>query len=176
MGGAAAAPPDSGFDYATCPPSYNALLPGPTRYRLIPTPGAAWAHSDTCAADLPGATHLVVLETMPELVSVSGFVDTATTAGNAVWVGGVQLRTALLPRDGWLRFDGMPLVDGWASGEPNDNGGTENQEEQFVYLERGRRYLADRAGATGNGALCECDGKPVAATAAAAIVANRPPI
>jgi hypothetical protein len=177
MGGTAGAPPDSGFDYATCPASYNVPLPGPTRYRLIATGRAAWDHSDACNADLPGATHLVVLETMPELLSVSGFVTTnaPTIAGNSIWVGGVQLRTALLPRDGWLGFDGAPLIDMWDSGEPNDGGGTEtDHSEQFVFLENAR-LLADRPGNTNLGALCECDGKPVAAIAAAAILANRPP-
>jgi hypothetical protein len=173
MGGA----PDSSFDYTTCPASYNVALPGPTRYRLIATGRAAWDHSDTCNADLLGATHLVVLETMPELLSVSGFVATNanTIANNAVWVGGVQLRTALTPRDGWLGFDGAALIDAWDPNEPNDTGGTEaDHGEQFVFLENARR-LADRPGNTGIGALCECDGKPVATNAAAAIVANRPP-
>jgi len=169
--------PDSGFDYAQCPASYNVQLFGPTRYRLIPEGNSAWQQSDTCMVDLPGATHLVVLETMPEVMAVSIFVDTSPTiiAGNAVWVGGVQQRTEQLPDFGWLAFDGAPLIAAWAAGEPNDGGSELDHSEQFVVLERTRRYLADRAGITSFGALCECDGKPVAAGAADAITANRPP-
>lgn len=177
VGGTATTPPDSGFDYATCPASYNVPLPGPTRYRLIPEGRAAWTHSDACNADLRGATHLVVLETMPELLSVSAFVDNVTTvtADNAVWIGGVQLRTALVPSDGWLGFDAAPLIAAWAPGEPNDGTTETDHSEQFVYLQRDRRYLADKPGDTGAGALCECDGKPVASVAGAAILPNRPP-
>jgi len=168
--------PDSGYDYALCPSSYNVQLPGPTRYRLVPEGQAAWTHSDTCNADLPGATHLVVLETMHEVMAVSGFVDTTPTtiAGNAVWVGGVQQRTAQLPDFDWLGFDGAPLIPAvWATGEPNDGSNESDHGEQFVVLERTRRYLADMPGSTSSGALCECDGKPVAPSAVAAITTNR---
>jgi hypothetical protein len=175
VGGTGAEIPGSGFDYALCPASYNVQLPGPSRYRLLPAGHPAWEQSDTCNQDLPGATHLVVLETLPELLSVSAFVDNPVTitAANAVWIGGVQLRSAVLPGDGWLSFDGTSLIDAWKPGEPND-GTVEDHGEQFVFLERGQRYLADKPGTTSSGALCECDGKPVAATAAAAITANRP--
>jgi len=178
MGGTAGDPVDSGYDYALCPPSYNVQLPGPTRYRLIPEGHPAWQQSDACMVDLPSATHLVVLETMAEVMAVSGFVDTTPTtiANNAVWVGGVQERTASLPDFGWLGFDGAPLIPAvWATGEPNDGTNESDHSEQFVVLERTRRYLVDRGGSNGYGALCECDGKPIAPGAVAAITANRPP-
>ena len=174
------AAPDAGFDYALCPASYNAALPGPSRYRLLIDGHVAWAHSDTCSTDLPGATHLVVFEAMPELLSVSALVNTPPLgiAGNAIWVGGVQPRTVLLPGDGWLGYDGAPLISAWDTGEPNDGGTETDHSEQFVFLERNRHYLADRPGNTNLGALCECDGKPVAANATAAITASRtaPPV
>jgi len=175
LGGSSSGLPDSGYDYALCPASYNVQLPGPSRYRLLPAGHPAWEQSDACNADLPGATHLVVLDTIPELLSVSAFVDNPVTitAANAVWIGGVQLRTAVQAGDGWLRFDGAPLTEGWNSGEPND-GTVEDHGEQFVSLERGQRYLADKPGATNSGALCECDGKPIAQNAADAILSNRP--
>ena len=175
VGGTGAEIPDSGFDYALCPTSYNVQLPGPSRYRLIANGHPAWEQSDACNRDLPGATHLVVFETMPELMAVSAFVDDpgTTVARNAIWIGAVQLRTAVLASDGWLRFDGAPLIDGWASGEPND-GTIEDHGEQFAFLGRTLRYLVDLSGGTDNGALCECDGKPVAQNATDAILSNRP--
>jgi hypothetical protein len=178
MGGTSAPPADSGYDYALCPPSYNVPLPGPTRYRLITEGLSAWQQSDACMVNLPSATHLVVLETMAEVMAVSSFVAATSTtiAGNAIWIGGVQERTASLPDFGWLGFDGAPLIPAWAIGEPNDIGGNESEhDEQFVYLDPGRHYLVDRAGNTSLGALCECDGKPIAPNAVTAITANRLP-
>jgi hypothetical protein len=173
--------PDAAVDAAidsfagSCPSSYNASLPGPTKYRLILGGSVAWAHSDDCDDDLPGATHLVVLETMVELGAVSVLVDTTDgIANNRIWIGGVQERTAVMPADNWLGFDGAPLLNGWATGEPNDDT-VEDGGEQFVQLERSRRYFADIEGPNLGGALCECDGKSVAPNARAAITSNRPP-
>jgi Lectin C-type domain len=172
---AAIAPIDGGFDVAQCPASYNAALPGPSRYRLVVEAHEAWEHSDACARDLPGATHLVVLNSQAEQTAVATLVAaTVTLAGEAVWIGAVQLRSAARPNDGWLWLDGTALTTGWTNGEPNDIGNNENQEEQFVELEKARPTLNDSGGNVGNGALCECDGKPIAANAAAAIISNRP--
>jgi hypothetical protein len=167
------APIDSFAD--ACPSSYNVALPGPTKYRLILGGAAAWVHSDDCDDDLPGATHLVVLETMVELVSVGALLDTFTgIANDRIWIGGVQQRPAALPADNWLGFDGMPLLSGWTTGEPNDDT-VEDGGEQFVRIERSRRYFSDIEGVDPAGALCECDGKSVAPNARAAITSNRPP-
>lgn len=164
----------AGFDAATCPASYRAALPGPSRYRLITAGAPAWVQSDLCNLDLPGATHLVVLETMPEVVAVSGLVDaTGGIARNAVWIGGVQEIRALTPRDNWLGFDGQPLIDAWHTGEPND-GSIEDHREQFVQIQLGRRYFTDSAGTDSNGALCECDGKSLPSNVIDAITSNRP--
>ena len=173
-----AALPDAGFDNARCPPSYNADLPGPSRYRLIPQGHPAWDQSDACALDLPGATHLVVLDSQDEIMRVAGLVNAppAPIAGSAIWIGAVQPRTAISPSDGWIWFDGQPLASGWNTGEPNDGGnGEADHREQFVKLQAGRSYFTDAAGSDNNGALCECDGKPIAQSAADAITANRPP-
>jgi hypothetical protein len=175
--GEEAAPvPDAGFDPASCPASYVAL-PGQitSRYRLITAGHPAWTQSDACVADLAGATHLVVLETRNELDSVTALVAAPTTAlaGNAIWVGAVQQTTATLPDAGWLWLDGS-AVTGWGGNEPNDRDQQENQDEQFARIEKTKLYLQDSAGTGSNGALCECDGKPIAPAAAAAITANRP--
>jgi hypothetical protein len=171
-------PGDGPFDLALCPESYNATLPGPSRYRLISASGSASNQIDACDQDLPGATHLVILETMPEFTSVKGFVDgfaDNAIAHNAVWIGGVQQRSALLPGQGWLGFDGAPLLVAWDpdTHEPNDGGGLEDRGEQFVFYEHNRKGLADVPGNMNSGALCECDGKPITASAMAAIDSNR---
>ncbi len=173
----AAPVPDAGFDVATCPASYGVTLPGSgSRYRLIPDGHPAWTQSDACAADLPGATHLAVLDAQGELGSATSLVAaTPTLAGNAIWVGAVQQATATLPTAGWLWLDGTAVTGGWGGAEPNDRNGQENQEEQFARIEKTKLYLQDSAGSGNNGALCECDGKPIAPAAEAAITANRPP-
>jgi hypothetical protein len=142
---------------------------------LIPEGRPAWTQSDACVADLPGATHLVVLESKAELDGATALVGAATTAlaGNAIWVGAVQQTPAALPSAGWLWLDGT-AVTGWGGIEPNDRDRQENREEQFARIEKGKLYLQDSAGSGNHSALCECDGKPIALTAAAAIEANRP--
>jgi hypothetical protein len=162
-----------------CPMSYNAPIPGPSRYRLIYDGHRAWEHSDACNMDMPGATHLVVIETPKELDDVKRFVANpgiGITKGG-VFLGGVQLKTATSPDEGWLGFDGAPLFNGWGSSEPNDSGdGNEgNHQEQFVEMAQSTLFFIDVAGTDMFGALCECDGKPVAQNAADAIAANRPP-
>ncbi len=185
--GGAGPPPDAGFAFASCPTTYTTVLPGlpaspePSRYRLIASGGKATDQIAACNGDLQGATHLIVLDSMPELIAVAALVDgmpDKAIAHNAVWVGGVQQKTALLPDQSWLGFDDNPLPDQWAPGEPNDGGGdianTElDHHEQFVLVERGKHYLTDSSRDTSSGALCECDGKPVGPMAVATIDSNR---
>jgi hypothetical protein len=179
-GGASA--PDAAFDFAACPGTYNTALPGlpaqpaPSRYRLIVNGGPAANQSDLCNDDMSGATHLVVLDSMEELVAVAALVDAAANNAithNSVWVGGVQSNMAKAPSDAWLGFDDQPLIPRWAQGEPNDGGGTEDHMEQFVLVLRGKPYLTDATRNTSSGALCECDGRAVGPMAAEAIAANR---
>jgi len=168
--------PDAGVAAPSCPDSYGVQLPGSgSRYRLIPEGRPAWTQSDACVADLPGATHLVVLESKAELDGATALVGAQTTAlaGNAIWVGAVQQASATQPAMGWLWLDGT-AVTGWGGGEPNDRGGQENREEQFARIEKGKLYLQDSAGNGNNSALCECDGKPIVAAAATALAAARP--
>ena len=167
---------DAGLDAPICPASYDVALPGPSRYRLIPDGRTAWVQSDACDADLPGATHLVVLDAPGELSSVVALVGAASTvlAGNAIWIGAVQPAGAAQPGAGWLWFDGSAVTGGWGGIEPNDRDNKENQEEQFVRIEKTKLYLQDSSGTSNSSALCECDGKPIATAAAAAITGNRP--
>jgi len=174
-----------------CPASYNVVLTGmsgmsgTSRYRLVIAANNAWGHSDSCAQDQPGATHLVVLETAAELAGVQTLVDSSATALAAgIWVGGVQLRTATAPGDGWIGFDDQPLIGGsWYDGpgtngqpdsEPNDGDGMENGLEQFVVIrpsnsQATKNGLQDSQAGNSKGALCECDGNPMGAAAAAEV-------
>jgi hypothetical protein len=170
------APTVVGFDYAHCPSSYNAALPGPTRYRLLIDGHRAWEQSDACILDVPGATHLAVLETPDELAAVVAFLAQSNgIAHDAIWLGGVQRRTALQPAEAWIRFDDSPLqAELWDRNEPNDGGGTETDHlEQFTMLEHDHTALTDVNGSVSSGALCECDGKPLNEDVIATIEANR---
>lgn len=170
--------PDGGpFDPAKCPESYGiTTLPGTSRYRLILEGHSVFDQSTACAADLPNATHLAVLSSLPEIMAAAQLVNAApaTLAGGAVWLGAVQLHTAAQTDQGWLWFDGTTLTGNWNSGEPNDGGGGEtDHREQFIKLQKTRTYFTDQGGGDSNGALCECDGVPTAQAALDAIAANR---
>lgn len=175
------AAPDSGgtavFDHATCPASYNVELPGPTRYRLIVNGHRAWEQSDACNADLPGASHLVIFETVAEAEAVVAFMEpNRGIARDSIWVGAVQRPTATQPDEQWLGFDGQPLIDVWHDNEPNDFFNNESDhQEQFALIERRRDGMIDISGSTNAGALCECDGKPLSQDVLATIDANRRP-
>jgi hypothetical protein len=172
----AAFPDALAFDSSTCPPSYTTTLTGSSsRYRLLVESHPAWEQSDACAGDMPGATHLAVLDTLEEIRAAAALISAAPTLANsAAWIGAVQLRTAPLTNQAWFWFDGTPLTGNWNSGEPNDGGGGEtDHREQFVKLQKARTYFIDQNGSEGDGALCECDGKPIARIALDAIAASR---
>jgi hypothetical protein len=159
-----------------CPASYNVSatkLPGPSRYRLIIDGHRAWEQSDDCNDDLPGSTHLVVIETKIEFDDISAYIRPGLgTAGDSVWIGAVQLPIAAAVGADWLGFDGNPLFNGWGGSEPNDNNDNNelNHDEQFVRMTRTQPpYFIDDGGQKNYGAICECDGKPIAATVATAI-------
>jgi hypothetical protein len=133
-------------------------------------PDHRWPSDDT-----PGATHLAVLGDLAETMAIQHLVDTFTLgiAGNATYIGGVQLQNQHTPDTGWLSITGGAMFAAWDHGEPNDADGTENSQEQFVALGVGRAYDVDYAGATALGAVCECDGNRVSNEAAALIDAYR---
>ncbi|HEX8107109.1 MAG TPA: hypothetical protein VF516_05235 [Kofleriaceae bacterium] len=87
----------------------------------------------------------------------------------------MQPAIAPSPAAGWLWLDGTAVTGGWGGVEPNDGDGRENKSEQFARIEKSKPYLQDFTGSGNDSALCECDGKPIAPAAAAAIAANRPP-
>ena len=172
------ATPDAFNPASQCPPDYTLTLTGQTsRYRILLGSGKAWEHSDDCNDDLPGRTHLVAIDDAAELAEVEAAVENeGSIDDNKAWVGGVQLRDQVGAGIGWLLVTGGPLItSAWSPGEPNDGGGgnLEDNEENFVGVERGRDGLIDFPTDEDQGAVCECDGKPVDQTAAATIDLNR---
>jgi hypothetical protein len=166
---------EGAFDPAQCPASYSPLLPGSTRYRLLTEGGGAWKQIDICNNDLPGATHLVILETNAELKDAAELLRPATN--ESMWVGGVQRRSATAPKEAWIGFDSAPIPDlFWASDQPDDTpspGGSESLCEQFAQLMFGYDGLVDNDLEAVSGALCECDGKALSDDVIATIEANR---
>jgi hypothetical protein len=158
------------FDPATdCPGTYTILLASTaltSRYRVITTTAQFWPHNTACNNDRPGVTHAAVLGAMTELLELEAHVDALPL--DRFYLGGVQDPQATAPSQGWLWFDGTPLLQtAWYTqgSEPNDDGGIENQEQQLLILDTSQMYLQDAVGATAYGIICECDGTPVAATA-----------
>ena len=166
------------FDPATdCPGSYPIALAGQTsRYRIITAGNPAWVQGIDCSNDLAGSTHLAAIDTAAELTAVMVQVNATTSlpgGQGCAYVGGVQLRNQATDSAGWLSITGGALLPSWDPGEPNDGGdNSENSAENFAMLERTRTSLIDVSGTSSFGAVCECDGKPIDATAAAAIIAS----
>lgn len=169
-------PPPDAFSVASCPSGYMALPGATSRYRVIVNPGKAWIHSDACTADLEGATHLVAIDDVPELRLVeSAVTSTGNIAQNKAWVGAVQPRMQGGVDVGWISATGEPIAPGtlWDNNEPNDGGQIEDNGENFAAIERNRMGLVDFNTNDDYGAMCECDGKPLAPAALAAINENR---
>ena len=182
-GGADGTSPDAdtgGSSTLVCPASYDVRgLPGPSRYRLIKTGHPAWEQSDACNQDMPGATHLAVIETAKELADIDAYMRPGLGAeGDSLWIGAVQPPTAISPGDGWIGFDGAPLFNGWGGSEPNDHtdNNETNHEEQFIRVTRTspKTYFIDDGGDKSFGALCECDGKPISPAAALLVDSYKP--
>jgi hypothetical protein len=167
------------FDPSVCGPQY-ALEMGRSRYRIDAAFLSAWLASDTCAAELPGATHLVVFDTIAERDFIQVSINATPPGTSNFWIGGVQKLEATTIAGDWLALTGGPLIaNAWSAFEPTDDDGappydTEVHAEQFIRLDRNGVGLTDAPGKTlFNGFVCECDGRPIDPIAAAAIVASK---
>jgi hypothetical protein len=164
------APPDARFDLASCPSTYDVVAPT-SRYRVIENGRRYGLHYDDCADDLPGATHLAAIIDRTEQTLLQNHLAN-TGIDNRPWVGVVQLRDAGVPTAGWLALTGEPVPsDLWQDNEPNDQGGTEDNDEQFANIGADRDLTDDVDG--NRFGICECDGRPIAPDAAAAVAASR---
>jgi hypothetical protein len=167
------------FDASVCGATYPLVL-GRSRYRIEAAFLPAWVASDTCAAELPGATHLVVFDTIAERDFIQVSINGAPPGTNNFWVGGVQRFEATQIGGDWLALTGGPMVgNAWNVSEPTDDDGappydTEVHAEQFVRLDRNSVGLLDAPGkALFHGFVCECDGLRIDPAAAAAILASK---
>jgi hypothetical protein len=156
-----------------CPADYDLRLVRGSRFRIAQTARTAWTASDLCNADLPGATHLAVAPTRETLDALIGALT--SRGDDRWWIGAVQPTGAPTPIDSWIWVTGEPIDKLlWAAAEPNDGNGIEdNHEDQFAFIESGTPGLVDAEGLTLERALCECDGRAVAADATAAIDQSR---
>ncbi len=158
------------FDVTTCPETYNRDLGNASsRYRLITTEANVWTQAAACAQDLPGATHLVVIDDVAERDALRGSLSSLPFFPSLAFVGIVQDPAATDPAAGWIHFDGRPVASTlWAANQPDNN----SQPETAVHanaaqIAKGNPALADAVGTHQAQAFCECDGVPVHAMAQA---------
>ena len=161
------------FDPAMCPVGYavnNVTVEPSSRYRLIPTGRTLKAHDADCNDDHPGWTHLVTLESNTEGQQIRDHMT-----NSIFYVGAVQLRNQVQTTANWFLVTGDPMPATWQIGQPNDNGGGENNAQNFAAADSGSDgRLNDVSGSYGYAAVCECDGKPVPAAIATAIADSAP--
>lgn len=183
------APPDAPIDVApvTCPDDFDFAI-GTSRYQVVTTNRNYWTQHMLCAAAQPGSTHLAVLDSDDEAVTLRQHLMMLTTqpSGMRYYVGVVQDPTASAVGDGWIHFTGgtvaQPLWSNFGTNgvEPDDNGDSdEDREEQIACLDLtvSTGYLVDLAGGGTAGAVCECDGQALHPTAAKYLAEdpNHPP-
>lgn len=158
-------------DSAGCPSGYQVSLASSTsRYRVTSEDKLMRVHHDACKADSIVGTHLVALDDVQEMAELAAVLKTvqAPTLGR-FYVGAVQLPGSSTVAVGWIDITGRlhdPAL--WRLGEPDDLDDTENAMEQLAVINSSDQLL-DVSGGTAYGAVCECDGLPVDATAEAAI-------
>lgn len=160
------APP---FDVSLCPQSYNRTLGDhntadagivTSKYRLITSRANVWTQAATCKADLPGSTHLAVLDDDVEMDGLRAL--TPIFPPLTVYVGVVQDPAATDASSGWIHFDGRAVSGSWGSPDPDNNGMPEAMVHANVAdLDILRAGIHDTVGTQTEGAICECDGKPV---------------
>jgi len=155
------AAPDAGFDPATCPASYTTTVtatPG-SRYRVIATAQDWGSQRADCEDDLAGATHLVVFDSDAEAQQIAAAVGAIN-----YHVGAVQPAGESGVAVGWVWLTGAPVPSGlWQAGQPNDNDGIEDDEQDRTSVYASVGYaLQDVDAPFSTQAVCECDGHPVA--------------
>jgi Lectin C-type domain len=165
--------PVAEFDPALCPAGYavnNVTVEPSSRYRLIAAGRTLKVHDADCDDDHPGWTHLVTLESNTEGQQIRDHMTNKT-----FYVGAVQLRNQAQTNASWFLVTGDPMPATWQTGQPNDNGGSENNEQNFAAADSANDgRLNDVSGSYSYYAVCECDGKPVPAEMANAIADSAP--
>jgi hypothetical protein len=164
------APPDAPFDpEAQCPAEYAIALNdvvSTSRYRLIAASLDWPLHQTDCADDLVGATHLVVFEEVLEAQQLGALVAVPGT----FLVGYFQELNQATVGAGWHTLTGDDVAGNstiWAVGQPNDDGGGENNAQNRGFVGGGSPLIQDGPASFDAPAVCECDGKPIPAAIAA---------
>ena len=157
------------FDPAMCPTGYTntSVTASPnSRYRIIAQSAGFSAQYAACKNDHPGWTHLVVLDATLEATQIH-----AVLAGNSYYVGAVQPANQATPSTGWLQLTGETVpANLWQPSQPNDNGDSiENNEQNVTAVDDATGLMNDVSGSFQYLGVCECDGKPIAPAALAAV-------
>ncbi|MBS1124568.1 MAG: hypothetical protein H6Q90_6796 [Deltaproteobacteria bacterium] len=156
----APAPADAPVGALACPPDYASIAQLTSRYRVIAQGETHDLQRADCQDDDAGAMfrpgHLLVIDSTGErdaMITLGG------TTADLVWVGLTQAPMQATPRTGWTWDDtGAPLDENivtWVTTEPNDAGGSENNEENAAGL--GVGGLSDLRASEGRHAICECE-------------------
>lgn len=161
-----APPPDAAFDPATCPAGYNQTVTASprSRYRWIAVNQSWLTQHQDCANDLPGATHLVVLDSIAEAQQI------AAASGSVYYqVGAAQAPSQASVQAAWFALTGEPVsASMWHAGQPNDSDGAENgQQDRGSVNTSAGPLIQDVEASFATHAVCECDGKGVAPQVAA---------
>lgn len=162
------------FDVTLCPSDYSNTTitssPG-SRYKIITGQQTFAIQNADCNDDHAGWTHLFVIDSITEAQQIRSHV------GQAYYVGAVQPHDSADVDAGWLSFTGAAVDPTfWQNGQPNDDDQSfnldETNEQNFAAVDDSSGLLNDVSGAFQYQAVCECDGLPVSAAAAAAIAGN----
>lgn len=147
----------------SCPETYTVTLPSTgSRYRVTASVGLPADHQAQCAQDLPGATHLVVLDTFTEMNELDAVLQASPAPPrDRYYVGAIQRAAQSTLDAGWLLYTGEPVPpELWSTGEPDDLDDVEDGLESDAVMALGR--LVDVSGTSEYGAVCECDGRMLA--------------
>lgn len=131
-----------------CPTTYS------NGYRLEMTARSWLAAEAACEADLPGHTHLVVVDDEPERVTVA---ELAQALPGDAWVGIVRDPGSALPWPPW-RFvtGGAAAFAPFEGSEPNNMSG----DQYTAVIRKSSRFLYDYGVGELVFAVCECDHRP----------------
>ena len=154
------------FSVDLCPASYDRTIPGHdgSRYRWLTSFETFATHHADCNDDLPGWTHIVVID---DAVEADGIGEVNTT--DYMFVGAVQAPSQGGVDQGWFLFTGAPPTTGWSpvnGGQPDDGGDHFESNEENLAMVASTGNMHDATGSNPHPSACECDGRPIDPTIA----------
>ncbi len=151
------APADGG---PNCPNSYALGLPSSmSRYRHEPSTTTWDAAESACAADLPGGTHLIVLDDDGERAELLAELM-QHGIGASVWIGLTDRRDEGIYRWVTAQEVGSPPLSTppWGAGQPDDQNGTQDCVRIQGESSGSPGYFDDGECSSSFQYVCECDG------------------